>query len=94
MKDNTTAHTQEIVPLKRIEGKIRGIQKMIEEKSYCIDILAEISAVIGEIKSVEENILDRHQKIWVQGFLLKDNRAKKEAETDDVIKVLRNFKKY
>ncbi len=58
MGDNTTAHTQEIVPLKRIEEQIRGIQTMIEEKRYCVDILAELSAVVEGIKCVEENILD------------------------------------
>nr|NIO21150.1 metal-sensing transcriptional repressor [Candidatus Aenigmarchaeota archaeon] len=58
MEDNTTAHTQEIVPLKRIEGQIRCIQIMIEEKRYCVDILTELSAVAGELKCVEENILD------------------------------------
>ena len=43
MDKQTTTHLEEIVRLKRIEGQIRGIQKMIEERRYCIDILTQLS---------------------------------------------------
>ena len=52
MKEQNTTHLDEIVPLKRIEGQIRGIQKMIDEKRYCIDILTQLSSVVGAIKRV------------------------------------------
>jgi len=94
MEKQMTTHLEEIVRLKRIEGQIRGIQKMIEEKRYCIDILTQISSVIGAIKSVEENILERHMKGCVrQSFNTgrKEDRAKK---IEEVIGVLRKFRKY
>jgi DNA-binding FrmR family transcriptional regulator len=80
MKEQNTTHQDEIVPLKRIEGQIRGIQKMIDEKRYCIDILTQLSSVVGAIKRVEENILG--------------NRDDKEAKINEVIEVLQNFRKY
>jgi len=84
----------EIVPLKRIEGQIRGIQKMIEEKRYCIDILTQISSVVGAIKRVEENILNRHLGGCVLDSFLKGNKEDKEAKINEVIEVLQKFRKY
>jgi len=46
MKEQMTTHEEEIVRLRRIEGQIRGIQKMIEEKRYCIDIERKIEEMI------------------------------------------------
>jgi len=93
MKEHTTTHLDEIVPLKRIEGQIRGIQRMIEEKRYCIDILTQLSSVVGAIKRVEENILKRHLRGCVRSSFLKGNREDKEAKINEVIEVLRNFRK-
>jgi DNA-binding FrmR family transcriptional regulator len=94
MQEQITAHQEEIVPLKRIEGQIRGIQKMIEEKRYCIDILTQLSSVVGAIKRVEENILNRHLRGCVRGSFLKGNRDDKEAKINEVIEILQNFRKY
>jgi len=94
MKEQMTTHLDEIVPLKRIEGQIRGIQKMIEEKRYCIDILTQLSSVVGAIKRVEDNILSRHLKGCVRGSLVKGTREDKEAKMNEVIELLRNFRKH
>ncbi len=94
MKKQMTTHLDEIVPLKRIEGQIRGIQKMIDEKRYCIDILTQLSSVVGAIKRVEENILNRHLEGCVTGSFPKSNREDKKAKIVEVIEVLKNFRKY
>lgn len=94
MNNHMTTHEQELVRLKRIEGQIRGIQKMIEEKRYCIDILTQISSVIGAIKSVEENILSRHLQGCVQHSFDKGSKEDKKKKVDEVIEVLRKFRKY
>jgi DNA-binding FrmR family transcriptional regulator len=87
-------HDAEIVRLKRIEGQIRGVQKMIEDKRYCIDILTQLSSVVGAIRSVEENILDRHLKGCVQQSFTKGNSHERQAKIDEVIEVLKKFRKY
>lgn len=46
--------------LRRIEGQVRGIAKMIEEDKYCIDVLTQISAVNSAMRSVALNLLDEH----------------------------------
>ena len=46
--------------LRRIEGQVRGIAKMIDEDQYCIDILTQISAASSALRSVALNLLDDH----------------------------------
>jgi CsoR family transcriptional regulator, copper-sensing transcriptional repressor len=46
--------------LRRIEGQVRGIARMIEEDKYCIDILTQISAANSALRSVALNLLDEH----------------------------------
>jgi DNA-binding FrmR family transcriptional regulator len=46
--------------LKRIEGQVRGIQRMVDEDTYCIDILTQISAVTKALETVALSLLDEH----------------------------------
>ncbi len=46
--------------LKRIEGQARGLQKMVDEEKYCIDILTQISAMTSALESVALGLLDEH----------------------------------
>src|SRR5699024_11829826 len=48
--------------LKRIEGQVRGIQKMVEKDRYCIDILVQISAINAALKKVGLSVGERHMK--------------------------------
>jgi len=93
MATQLTFHHEEIPRLKRIEGQIRGIQKMIENERYCIDILTQLSSVQGAIKSVEENILERHLKGCVQHSFTKGNKVDKAEKIAEVIDVLKRFRK-
>lgn len=55
--------------LRRIEGQVRGIAKMIDEDKYCIDVLTQISAVNSALRSVALNLLDEHLGHCVAGAL-------------------------
>ena len=92
MKEQTTTHMEEIVSLKRIEGQIRGIQKMIEEKRYCIDILTQLSSIMGALKRVEKNILDRHLRGCVRESLSRGSREDREKKTEEIIEILQKFR--
>ena len=48
--------------LKRIEGQVRGIQRMVEEDRYCVDVLVQISAINAALKKVGSTIRERHLK--------------------------------
>jgi len=46
--------------LRRIEGQVRGLQRMIDEDTYCIDVLTQVSAVTKALQSVAVGLLDQH----------------------------------
>lgn len=64
--------------LKRIEGQVRGLQRMIEEEKYCVDILTQISATRGALKQVGLKVLDKH----IHGCVV---RAIKDEGNDKII---------
>lgn len=94
MSNQMTTHEVELVRLRRIEGQIRGVQKMIEEKRYCVDILTQLTSIVGAIKSVEENILERHLKGCVRQSFVKGSKEDKAQKIDEVVDVLKKFRKY
>jgi DNA-binding FrmR family transcriptional regulator len=46
--------------LKRVEGQVRGLQRMVEEDTYCIDILTQVSAATKALETVAVTLLDQH----------------------------------
>lgn len=93
MINQITTHEEDLVRLRRIEGQIRGIQKMIQEKRYCIDILTQLSSIVGAIKSVEENILSRHLKGCVKLSFNKGSKEDRAKKVDEIIDVLKTFRR-
>lgn len=87
-----TTHEEEMVRLNRIAGQVRGIQKMIEDERYCIDILTQINSVQGAIKAVGKNILERHLKGCVKQSFSVGDQEDREKKIGEIIEVLRKFK--
>ncbi|GAB3844850.1 metal-sensitive transcriptional regulator [Nesterenkonia populi] len=65
--------------LKRIEGQARGIHRMIDEDTYCIDILTQISAITSALNNVALGLLDDHLSHCVTGAV-QDGGAEAEAK--------------
>ena len=54
-------HKEDVLArLRRVEGQIRGLQRMVEEDAYCIDILTQVSAATSAVKKVAVVLLDDH----------------------------------
>ncbi len=58
--------------LRRIEGQVRGLQRMIEEDQYCIDVLTQVSAVTKALQSVAVGLLDEHVRHCVRNAIADD----------------------
>ena len=58
--------------LRRIEGQVRGLQRMIDEDMYCIDILTQVSAVTKALQSVAVGLLDQHVRHCVSNAATDD----------------------
>lgn len=65
--------------LRRIEGQVRGVQTMVEEERYCIDVLTQISAIQAALDKVALGLLDEHAHHCVMGAE-GDKRAEKTDE--------------
>lgn len=71
--------------LRKIEGQIKGIQKMVSEEKYCVDILIQIAAVRAALNRVGLIIFEDHTKGCVLEALNTDKRDEKISELVDVI---------
>lgn len=92
MKEITT-HEDQLVFLRRIEGQVRGIQKMIEEKRYCIDILTQLQSIKGAISSVEDNIFKKHLEGCVTKAFKGRSALEKQKKMEEVMNLIRRFKR-
>ncbi|WP_073200360.1 metal-sensing transcriptional repressor [Gracilibacillus kekensis] len=72
--------------LKRIEGQVRGIQKMIEEDRYCVDVLVQISAINAALNKVGFSVTERHIKHCVSDAILSGDGEETIEELMDVMK--------
>jgi DNA-binding FrmR family transcriptional regulator len=79
--------------LKKIEGQIRGILKMIEENRYCIDILSQTRAVVSAIRKVEDIIMYRHLHTCVSDSMKGGNREDRDKKIDEIIEIFSKFRK-
>ncbi len=75
--------------LNRIEGQIRGIKKMVENDSYCTDILVQVSAVNAALNSFNKVLLSNH----IRTCVAKDIREGKEETIDELVFTLQKLMK-
>jgi CsoR family transcriptional regulator, copper-sensing transcriptional repressor len=77
--------------LHRIEGQVRGIERMVEEDRYCIDVLTQISAVSTALESLALKILDDHVRHCVAGALQSGDEADGQAKVDELLEAVQRF---
>jgi CsoR family transcriptional regulator, copper-sensing transcriptional repressor len=74
--------------LKRIEGQVRGIARMIDEDRYCIDVLTQIRAVRAALRGVEDELLKDHVEHCVEGAITSGNNAEQRRKVQELLTVL------
>src|SRR3982750_4668420 len=77
--------------LHRIEGQVRGVERMVEEDRYCIDILTQIAAVNTALESLALKILDEHVRHCVAGALQSGDAADAATKTDELLEAVQRF---
>mgnify|MGYP001073672728 CR=1 FL=1 len=81
-------HADNLVALRRIEGQVRGVQRMIEDHKYCIDILTQIYAIKGALSRVEEKILEKHLNNCVTDAVKGASEKEKQQKMDEILKLI------
>lgn len=77
--------------LRRIEGQVRGLQRMVDEEAYCVDILTQVAAVQTALEQVAINVLDGHVRGCVAGAVAGDDEQEAERRLDELMDAVRRF---
>lgn len=78
--------------LRRIEGQVRGLQRLIDEDTYCIDVLTQISATTKALQAVANSLLADHMNHCVIQAA-QSSRAEGEEKVQEVMTALNRFAK-
>lgn len=84
-------HGDKLKRLHRIAGQINGIEKMILNKKYCVDILQQTRAVIAALKSVEQLILKDHMNACVSSAMKSKKISDQNNKINEVLKLIKKF---
>jgi DNA-binding FrmR family transcriptional regulator len=84
----TIAKTAVMKRLKRIEGQVRGLARMVEDDRYCIDIVTQLSAVRAALRRAEEEILADHAAHCVEYAIASGNKAEQRRKVGELIEVI------
>jgi CsoR family transcriptional regulator, copper-sensing transcriptional repressor len=77
--------------LHRIEGQVRGIEKMVEEDRYCVDVLTQVSAVSRALESLAFEVLDDHVSHCVADALASGDTKVAEAKSKELLDAVHRF---
>ena len=79
--------------LHRIEGQVRGIERMVDDDRYCIDILTQVSAVRTALESLSFEVLDDHVNHCVAGAIASGDEDEVRAKTAELLAAVQRFAK-
>ena len=85
MKDHPS-HQSQLSALRRVEGQVRGVIKMIDEGKYCIDVLNQIKAAKAALVRVESNVLKKHVESCVKESF--KNKKALDSKVEELLKLI------
>ena len=77
--------------LRRIEGQVRGIAKMVEDDRYCVDVLTQLAAVGGAVEGLSLQILEGHVDHCGASALASGDEADARAKAQELLTAVRHF---
>ena len=78
--------------LRRIEGQIRGLQRLVDEDAYCIDVLTQVSAATKALQSVAIGLLDQHVRHCVRNAVTDDPETA-DAMVEEAVRAIERLVK-
>ena len=74
--------------LRRIEGQVRGVERMIEEDRYCIDVLTQLQAIRAAVARVESEMLKGHLGHCIESAIVSGDQAEQRQKASELIELL------
>ncbi len=94
MKQGYSDHKEALIArLHRIEGQVRGLERMVEDDRYCIDILTQVGAVSTALESFAFDILDDHVNHCVARAIASGNEEEAAEKAEELLAAVRRFAK-
>jgi CsoR family transcriptional regulator, copper-sensing transcriptional repressor len=90
MMDPETKH-QALTRLRRIQGQVQGIQRMVEGDKYCVDIMLQISAVQGALERVSKLLMHRHMESCVTDSMKTGSDRERAKKIEELIEVFSRY---
>jgi DNA-binding FrmR family transcriptional regulator len=80
-----------VTRIKRVEGQVAGIRRMIDEEKYCVDVLLQISAVQGALARIGEKVLGAHIETCVSRALASDDEEERQMKIEELMEVFGRY---
>jgi DNA-binding FrmR family transcriptional regulator len=84
----TNAKAAVLKRLRRIEGQVRGLARMVEDDRYCIDVVTQLSAVRAALRRAEEEILADHAAHCVENAIASGNKTEQRRKVNELMNVI------
>lgn len=81
-------HRSTLNRIRRIQGQVSGIERMISEQRYCVDILIQFRAVASALKAIESTIFEEHVRGCVRSAMHSKKRSEIDAKVDELMELL------
>ncbi|MFH1995569.1 MAG: metal-sensitive transcriptional regulator [Candidatus Omnitrophota bacterium] len=88
-----TTHKENLIALRRIEGQVKGVQRMVKEEKYCIDITIQIHAAIHALYRVSKRVLSKHIEHCVQDAFTGKSKKAKIEKINEILEVIKKLHK-
>ena len=88
LKEHFPSHDEQLARLAKIEGQLRGVRRMIDERRYCVDIVSQIKAVTAALRQVQMGVLEKHIHHCVRESVESKDPAVFERKIEEIVQVL------
>lgn len=86
-------HSETLQRLKTVEGHVRGIQRMLENDTYCVDIISQIQAVQASLNKISLRILDQHLNSCLVTAVQGNDPAERERVLNEIVDLFETNRK-
>ncbi len=77
--------------LKRIEGQVRGVQRMVDEETYCVDVLTQVASVVSALEKVGTLVLKDHVEHCLREAIESGDRQKADEKVEELTAAVERF---
>ena len=84
-------HVGQLSRLRKIEGQVRGILRMVEDERYCVDILTQLRAARAALRRVEDSVLREHVEHCIAQAIRSGDATEQRGKVDELLDVLGRF---